>query len=325
MMDRSDETSSPCITSSLCPHCLRRVASLRVTENDNVYLVKSCPEHGNVENVLLWNNRVVPYDNWSRRNVPATADGCHDGGGVGNQPGCPFECGICPGHQQKSCSVILEVTGACNLNCPVCFASSHAESERDPDIDEIVGMLRAARDRAGCCPLQLSGGEPTMRDDLPRLVALAKELGFDHVQVNTNGVRLALDREYGHALKEAGVTDFFLQFDGVTDEIYRRIRGAELLEIKRRAVERCAELELAVILVPTLVRGVNDSQIGAIVRFAKEWMPTVKGVHFQPVTFIGRYPGVPRNEDRILLPDILAGIEAQTGGEMKVDNFLPPG
>jgi hypothetical protein len=185
-------------------------------------------------------------------------------------------------------------------------------------------MLQSIMD-AGTCPIQISGGEPTLRDDLPAIVALARTIGFDHIQVNTNGIRLAQDSDYGNLLKEAGVTDFFLQFDGVTDSVYTRIRSAELLQLKLRAIERCAQLKIGVILVPTLVRNVNEDQIGSIIQLAKDWIPTVKGVHFQPMTYLGRYPGSPRNEDRILIPDILKAIEAQTEGELLVENMVPPG
>ena len=183
----------------------------------------------------------------------------------------------------------------------------------------------AVRDAGGFCPIQLSGGEPTLRDDLPRIVALARKIGFDHVQINTNGIRLAQDAAYAQSLKDSGVSDFFLQFDALTDDVYRHIRGADLWQLKLRALERCAEMKIGVILVPTIVKGVNDSQIGAIIQFAKKWIPTVRGVHFQPMAYLGRYPTAPCNQDRILIPDILAAIENQTGGELEMDNFIPPG
>jgi 7,8-dihydro-6-hydroxymethylpterin dimethyltransferase len=311
-------TEFPANTESLCPHCFRRVSALRTDENESVYLKKSCPEHGNLEEVLIWKNNPRPYDQWSRpgssRNSPPfTSDGC------------PDNCGICPDHRQSTCSAILEVTRRCDLRCPVCFAASEADAGADPDLNLIEKMLQTAFQRTGSCPLQLSGGEPTLRNDLPQIIGLARKIGFDHIQVNTNGIRLAEDSAYGQALKDAGVTDFYLQFDGLTDHVYRRIRGAELLKHKLKAIERCTELKIGVILVPTLVRGVNEDQIGSIIQFAKKRMPAVKGVHFQPMTYLGRYPGSPRNEERILIPDILAAIEEQTGGELKQENFVPPG
>ncbi len=313
----------PARTESLCPHCLRRISARRIIENDAVYLKKECPEHGALDKVLLWKNHPRPYGEWCRH---------HAGALPGREPAnnhpaeeCPYRCGICPDHKQHTCSAILEVTQRCNMRCPICFAASEQESGMDPDLSGIEQMLQAIKDSAGNCPIQLSGGEPTLRDDLPEIVSLARQKGFDHVQINTNGIRLARDTRYGQALKDAGVTDFFLQFDGITNDVYLQIRGAELLSTKLKAIERCAELRIAVILVPTLVKNVNDTQIGRIIRFAKKWMPTIRGVHFQPMTYLGRYPRLPHNEDRILMPDILSAIEEQTDGELRADNFIPPG
>jgi 7,8-dihydro-6-hydroxymethylpterin dimethyltransferase len=216
----------------------------------------------------------------------------------------------------------VEVTHACNLSCPVCFASP--ATGPDPNPDQIAGMLKKVLDRGGAPPIQLSGGEPAMRDDLPEIVELARKMGFDHVQINTNGIRIARDRDFASRLKDAGATNIFLQFDGISDDVYRRLRGIELFDLKRRAIERCAELEIGIILVPTLVKGTNDIQIGAILQFAKKWIPAVKGVHFQPMTYLGRFPENPKNQDRLLIPDVMLAIQEQTG-ELKVDSFIPPG
>ena len=320
-------TESSADTASLCPHCLRRIPAFRKTHNDGVYLERTCPEHGALEKVLLWRNDLKSYDAWSRNRAQAGTEAAapSDAIPLRSRAECPAQCGICPGHRQHTCSAILEVTRACDLRCPVCFAASETDSGNPPDIRLLETMLHTILDSAGACPIQLSGGEPGLRVDLPQIVALARKLGFDHIQINTNGLRLARDPDFGNALKDAGVTDFFLQFDGVTNGVYRAIRGSPLLQPKLRAIERCQELKIGVILVPTLVRNVNDSQIGDIIQFAKQRMPAVKGVHFQPMTYLGRYPRPPRNEDRILIPDILAAIEEQTGGELRSENFVPPG
>lgn len=305
----------PTRTESLCPHCLLRIEARRITEGDSVFLEKACPSHGMLEKVLLWKNTPYTYAQWSRANkaVPCIA------------PGCPSQCGLCNDHAQQTCTAIIEVTQRCNLKCPFCFADAGTSAPPDPDKAKISRMLETVLDRSGPCPVQFSGGEPSMRDDLPEIIQMARGLGFEHIQVNSNGIRLAREAHYAPALKDAGTSVVFLQFDGLTDEIHRRIRGAALSATKQEAIARCEKAKLGVILVPTLVRGVNDDQIGAIIQFAKEKMPTVKGVHFQPVAFLGRYPAKPRNESRILIPEILAGIEEQTGGELEAGQFIPPG
>jgi 7,8-dihydro-6-hydroxymethylpterin dimethyltransferase len=306
----------PAQTESICPHCFRRIPARRVIRGISLYLEKSCPSCGDLGRTLIWKNVPKAYGEWNR----ACGEPAH--GFFANN--CPFACGICPSHRQETCTAIVEVTHRCDMNCPVCFAASAKTANPDPNQDQITRMLQTVLDHSGPQPIQLSGGEPTMRNDLPSIVALTRKMGFDHIQINTNGIRMAQDKDFALALKDAGATNVFLQFDGISADIYRRLRGIDLLDLKLLAIERCAELEMGVILVPTLVKDVNDTQIGAIIQFAKKWIPTVKGVHFQPMTYLGRFPDHPRNKDRILIPDILLAMQEQTG-ELKVDNFVPPG
>jgi len=316
-------------TKSLCPYCFRSIPAQRISTDEATYLSKSCPEHGDLGKTLIWKNHSRAYSDWIRspenvsghpaENVQAAENKAPTSGN------CPYECGLCADHRQATCSAILEVTRHCDMDCRICFASADSDTVEHPELSQIEEMFLAVRDSAGFPPIQLSGGEPTSRNDLPRIILLARKIGFDHIQVNTNGVRLAEDADFANALKDAGVSDFFLQFDGTTDEVYAHIRRKNLLSTKLKALERCAELEIGTILVPTVVKNINDHQIGTIIGLAKEWIPTVRGVHFQPITFLGRYPSAPHNEDRVLIPDILDAIEAQTGGELKVDHFIPPG
>lgn len=173
--------------------------------------------------------------------------------------------------------------------------------------------------------MQLSGGEPSLRDDLPEIVALGLSRGFSFIQVNTNGLRLAKDPSYVGALKEAGLASVFLQFDGMDDTVYRKLRGRELFREKRLAIEHCARHGIGVVLVPTLVPGVNTDQIGDVIEFALKELPAVRGVHFQPISYFGRYPSPPRDEDRITIPEIVTEIETQTGGKIRAEHFRPPG
>jgi len=305
-------------TESLCPICLSRIPAKRVIEEEDVYLEKDCPEHGNFK-ALIWRNAEL-YHNWSQYSQQA----------VGPEKrltdiarGCPYDCGLCPSHEQDTCTTVMEVTHNCNLNCPVCFASGNEGNHFEPDINAIQGMYHTIIEAGGPYPVQISGGEPTLRDDLPTIVALGKKLGFYHIQINTNGIKIAQDKEYLVRLKESGADLIYLQFDGVSDDVYRAIRGRNLFDFKVRAISNCAEAKIGVILVPTVVPNVNLHQLGEVVQFAKKWIPTVKGVHFQPVSYFGRYPRSPKDEDRITLLDILDGLVVQTKGELKKANFVP--
>jgi hypothetical protein len=180
-------------------------------------------------------------------------------------------------------------------------------------------------EKSGPVNIQFSGGEPTLREDLPEIVALSRSMGFTFLQLNTNGLRLARDPEYADALEDAGLSSVFLQFDGVSDAVYEQMRGRPLLEEKIRAIEVCAARRFGVILVPTLVPGINNDQIGAIIDFAVERLPGVRGVHFQPVSYFGRYPKVPEDKDRITLPEIMVAIRTQTKGRICEEHLRPPG
>lgn len=286
-------------TESVCPECLQRIPARRVQRGDDVYLVKRCETHGTFE-VIVWRGEPA-HSAWVRPKTPTAPE--HPLTPV--EQGCPFDCGLCPEHRQQTCTALLEVTQRCNLHCAFCFAAQFdgaAETGQvspDPDLATLEGWYRGLLRASGPCNVQLSGGEPTLRDDLPAIVALGRELGFDFIQVNTNGLRFAHDPDYVAALKTAGLASVFLQFDGAEDTIYRRLRGRPLLAEKEAALAACAAHGLGVILVPTLVPGVNVHAIGDIVRFGLAHAPTVRGVHFQPVSYFGRYPTPPTDEDRI--------------------------
>ena len=150
--------------------------------------------------------------------------------------------------------------------------------------------------------------------------------GFTFVQLNTNGLRLAAEDGYAEALRAAGLASVFLQFDGVSDDTYRTLRGRPLLAQKVRAVERCAEAGLAVVLVPTVAPGVNDCELGGLVRFAASWPGVVRGLHLQPMSYFGRYPRTTppaAGRPRLTLPELLRAREDQTGGEVRAEHFSP--
>ncbi len=308
------------ITESLCPVCLQRIGAERVAEGDAVYLRKTCAAHGTFKTVI-WRG-LDSYAAWGAgsRSV-ARPPVC----GSEVDRGCPFDCGLCPDHRQHTCCVVLDVTERCNLACPVCFASAGTAVARpDPTADEIVARCRRLLEIGGPFNLHLSGGEPTVRKDLPEIVRRVRALGFTYFQLNTNGVRLAIDRDYAQELKEAGLTCVFLQFDGIDDEVFRVIRGKPLLETKLQAIANCGRHELGVVLVPTLVPGVNTGQIGGILSEAIRLAPAVRAVHFQPVSYFGRYPAGRTDADRITIPEVLRLIEVQTQDAFRAADFYPP-
>jgi len=304
-------------THSLCPICLNKIPAARVKKRDSVFLEKQCPEHGDFS-VVIWRGE-PGYDDWGSGEMVGSPETRL----TEQKHGCPYDCGLCPEHEARTCTVLLEVTERCNLCCPVCFASAGGRRSPDPGLSTIRYRLETILEACGPTPLQLSGGEPTIRDDLPEIVKQAKEIGFPHVQINTNGFRIANHPDYLQQLVEGGADLIYLQFDGVSDDVYRELRGRALAKMKQRVIENCSQAKIGVQLVPTLIPGINDQEIGAIVQFAKAHIPVVKGVHFQPISYFGRFRQAPDDRSRITIPEVLRAMETQTGGEICADAFLP--
>jgi uncharacterized radical SAM superfamily Fe-S cluster-containing enzyme len=306
-------------TESVCPECLARIPAARVLYGEDVYLEKSCPEHGDFSTVI-WRGQPA-FTSWVRPKTPSFPKNPF----TEVKQGCPYDCGLCPDHRQQPCCVLLEVTQRCDLRCPICFADAGSISTLDLTMDEIAAWYERLLAVGGPFNVQLSGGEPCVRDDLPKIIQMGRSYGFTFFQLNTNGLRLARDPAYLAELKNAGLSTVFMQFDGTQDDIYKQLRGRELLGEKMAAIERCAELGLGVVLVPTLAPGINTEDIGNIIRLALAHMPAVRGVHFQPISYFGRYPESPSDQARITIPEIIRAIEKQTAGLIRTASFCPPG
>ena len=296
-------------TYSVCPVCLKRIPAVHAAYGKDIFIEKTCAEHGDFSTIIWRGFRDI--EAW-RGNLPQIAEGENEG--------CPHMCGLCPEHIQDTCCVLLEVTKRCNLNCPFCFA----EGGTGEDIPfEIIKERLKGLAVPGQTLVQLSGGEPTVRNDLPLIVAAAKEAGCQYVQLNTNGIRLGEDEEYVRSLAEAGLSFVFMQFDGMDDGIYRALRGKDLLHIKKQAIINCSRNNIGVTLVPTIVPQVNTQDIGNIIRFAVSQAPDVRGVHFQPVSYFGRIPVLPSDDRRFTLDELLEEIEKQVGSIVPKDSLLP--
>jgi uncharacterized radical SAM superfamily Fe-S cluster-containing enzyme len=287
-------------TTSLCPTCLERVPGAYEARNDAVYLTRSCPEHGTTSREV-WGSR----DHWEwasnfgpTNKTDASEDLTVDG--------------------DHACLAVVEITQECNLSCSYCFASSGPGGTQLP-FEDVVGLLDTIRENGGTRPIQFSGGEPTVHDQLPELVEQAREMGFDHIEVNTNGINLAHREGYAERLADAGVTAIYLQFDGITRETYETIREADLLDTKHRTLHACRRADLPVILVPTVVPGTNDDEMGDIVRFALDNLDVVQSINFQPVAHFGRYE---TNDGRFSLDEAARRLADQIEA-LEPRDFLP--
>ncbi len=304
-------------TMSVCPVCLAKIPGKKVVgEDGNIYLEKRCWEHGAFK-TLIWEGDLDSYLSWAAGDVGGKVTPVH---AVMPEKGCPYDCGLCQNHERDGCCVLLELTNRCNLKCPVCFASAGEQTPYDLPLEEIGNQYDLLMARGGPFNIQLSGGEPTMRDDLDQIIALGKEKGFTFFQLNTNGLRLAQEEGYAEHLAKAGVSTVFLQFDGLDDEIYRTLRGAALTDRKLRCIENCKEAGLPVVLVPTLAPGINDQALGEILRFALAHAPHIRGVHIQPISYFGRC-SLEAPQRRLTIPAVLRQLEAQAEGLLHASDF----
>jgi uncharacterized radical SAM superfamily Fe-S cluster-containing enzyme len=276
-------------TQSLCPVCRRPTEAFYVEAADGVYFRNSCAEHGTVSSIAADDPAV--FSEWMKAPIVNIAPRQALTDGADGE--CPLRCGPCDRHMQTACCVLLDITDRCNQNCPWCFARAETDgSDGDPSLARIEHLydrlIELGEERK--FNIQLSGGEPTVRDDLPEIIAMGKRKGFEYIQLNTNGRRLALEDSYAERIKEAGASVVFLQFDGLRDDIYEALRGAPMLDVKRKVIERCRRAGLPVTLVPTVLKDVNLDNIGDMIRYMFDNLDVVKGIHFQPASFFGRHP-----------------------------------
>ena len=305
------KTGLPKTTQSLCPECNKLIEARIFEEDGRVIMEKLCDEHGQFRDTVYSDAKLyLKMEQWQ----------FGDGRGLENPARtdatvCPDDCGLCNLHTSHTGLANVDLTNRCNLTCPVCFANANAAGYLyEPNFEQIRKMLQALRDEkpVACRIVQFSGGEPTMHPRFLDILRLATELGFSHTQIATNGLKFA-SLEFAQQCKEAGLHTLYLQFDGVSDDVYRRTRGESLWEKKLKCIENVKKAGLKIVYVPTIVKGVNDHQIGEIVRIALENIECSSGISFQPVAFTGRIARKELEAKRFTLADFAHAMQKQTG------------
>ena len=304
-------------TQSLCPDCLELVPAKIVSRDARVYFRKTCAIHGQREDFVCSDVR------WFDRNGYSLPGKVPVSFGAEPQRGCPYDCGLCSEHEQHTCIGLLEITSSCNLECPMCFAVS-GPGGRHLTLEQCQAAIDRLVDVEGQPEiLQLSGGEPTIHPQFHEIHQYACDQPIDIVMINTNGLRLAKDSAFLErvaSLKHR--TEIYLQFDGFSNAGYETLRGESLLETKLRAVEQLGKVGLNMILVCTVQPGVNDHELGDLVKFGMQ-RPWVTGVSFQPAAYSGRFVLPEELEQRITFPDIIRGVADQTDGVWRETDFSP--
>jgi uncharacterized radical SAM superfamily Fe-S cluster-containing enzyme len=304
-------------TTSLCPECLKVLKARVYEENGKIMMSKTCPEHGDFVDVY-WSDAEMYYkaEKWARSKRSLEVFNTKV------EKGCPFDCGLCDAHESHTALANIVVTNRCNLNCWYCFFyAEKAGYVYEPGLEQIRKMMRSVRSEkpVACNAVQLTGGEPTMRSDLVDIVRMAKEEGFEHVQLNTNGIKIGEDSELFKKLVEAGVGVLYLSFDGVSAKTNPKNHKAipKVLENARKVKK------VSVVLVPTVIGGVNDFEVGDILDFGLQNSDVVRGVNYQPVSLVGMMPRSERERMRVTIPDVIKRIEEHTNGAVGRSDFYP--
>ena len=294
---------------SICSTCYRRIDAKIVFEDDRVFMLKHCPEHGH-ERVLIADDVdyyrrcrevfIKPPEMPQRYNTPV-------------KWGCPYDCGLCTDHEQHSCLTLVEICDYCNLRCPICYAASGPERQQFRSLAEIERMLDAVvRNEGQPDVVQISGGEPTMHPEFFRVLEAAKARPIRHLMVNTNGVKIAESEAFTAQLASyAPDLEIYLQFDSFERDPLVALRGVDLRAVRTKALERLNNHGISTTLVVTLKKGLNDHEIGRIIDFAIE-QPCVRGVTFQPIQDAGRTDSFDASTDRLTLTEVRRKILEQT-------------
>ncbi len=307
-------------TQSICPECNMILDAEIFERKGQVYMTKTCPSHGECEELYFGSYEL--YQKFSTYWMDGK--GTHAPNVMIDKCSCPNNCGLCSNHLSHSGLANMIVTNRCDLTCWYCFFYVKKGLEGaymyEPSHDQVRSMmktLRAERPIPGNS-IQITGGEPMLREDITDIIKIMKEEGVDHIQMNTNGIRHAMDPEAAREVRLAGCNNLYLSFDGVTP----RTNPKNHWEIPH-TLDSCRKTGTTVVFVPTVIKSINDHELGGIIRYAQKNMDVVHAVNFQPVSLTGRMGKTEREKYRITISDCIQRIEEQTGGEVTIDDWFP--
>ena len=322
-------------TQSVCPECLERIDAEVYEEDDQIFMRKTCPDHGDFKDKISSSAKYYKWTHWAIKDENGNVIWKFDKDGDSNPPdcvgedprGCPYNCGLCEQHISTCSLALIDLTNRCNFNCNFCYANILQSGYLvQPTLEEIDKIMKHFRSKPiPAVAIMFTGGEPTVRKDFPEICKMAKDNGFKEVIVATNGYGFQKKKggiEFTKKSKEMGLDTLYFQFDGINNETYEKTRGIKnLMPYKQRVIDNCRKAGLnSVVLVATIAKGVTDIEVGNIIQYAIDNIDTVRGITFQPVSLCGRIAFEEREELRITNADVLKKIEDQTQTSIEVDS-----
>jgi len=326
-------------TQSVCPECLERVDAEVFEENDEVWMQKTCSEHGYFKDKISSSAKYYKWTHWAKKDDKGKVLWQFDKDGETNPPdfigedprGCPYNCGLCEQHISTCSLALIDLTNRCNFNCNFCYANVlQAGYLVEPTLKEIDRIMTHFRSKPmPAVAIMFTGGEPTVRKDFPEICKMAKDHGFKEVIVATNGYGFQKKNgglEFTKKCKEMGLDTLYFQFDGINDATYEKTRGIKnLMAYKQRVINNCRTAGFnSIVLVATIAKGVTDIEVGNIIQYAIDNVDVVRGITFQPVSLCGRIAAEEMQDLRITNADVLKKIEEQTDGKISMENAWYP-
>lgn len=303
-------------STGMCRECRKLVEARYISVNNRVYLQRLCPTHGEhralVAESLAWFLDAQRFPSQSRapeKTVPRTGH-------------CPTSCGPCGLHGQRCHLPVFSITNACNLRCPICFTYNRTDRIYHMSEEEFARNIAFVIEATGGVDLvNITGGEPTLHPDLPRLLAHARRPEIGRVTVNTNGLKLGRDETLARALKDQGVY-VILSLDTLDRARSVRIHGRDIVDDKHRALDMLARHDIPTTLLMVLAGDVNDDEAGAILDLALT-RDHVRSLTIQAMTFTGQGGGQFQPRTHVPVDGIERLLEEQSAGRVRRSHFVP--
>lgn len=301
----------------LCGDLSRTIDTHIVTKDEEVYLRKFCPKCG--ESMVKIS---TDYEYYKKCDSYLKQPDLPEHPITKVLRGCPYDCGVCPQHQNHPCLALFDITDECNMKCNICYHASAPGMGNHKSMEQIKQMLTTLlKIESQPDLIQITGGEPTIHPHIVEILRYLKSSPARHLMLNTNGIRIAQDEAFVKELKAlGGGFEVYLQFDSLQENTLRNIRAQDMRAIRQKALEMLEKYSISTTLVCVIKKGVNDHEIPAIIEYSRT-LRCVRGVVFQPVQEAGR---IKAEEDfRITLSEIREDIIADTANPFTAEDMIP--
>ncbi len=305
------------MTRGMCRKCRKIIDSRIFIQDEKVYQENMCPDCGNVKTLIAedkewyfkYINFPIKLQTPQKINTP-------------RQNGCPYDCGICPWHENRPSLPVFSITNACNLRCPICLTFNREDEIYFMSVDEMkktVDFLMENNDSYDL--VNIKGGEPTLHPNLIELLKVVKRDEIGRITVNSNGLRLGEDENLVKQLKDLGVY-IILSFDTLDSETSVKIHGKDIVEAKFKALDLLQKYDIGVTLLNVMIKGVNDHEIFDIINLSSKYK-NIRSITIQNMTFTGQGGSNFKPQERLTLDMAMRIIQEKSGNIIKKDNFFP--